>query len=117
MHATCLALPLPYLLCRLARADTWSSKVGAVLMSAGFMQEQPDTDPEEDAAAEQEGTKLQTRRSTRAVKKVKTFAEEFISSETPTASPGSGDAFRRPHLCIDAPRETNISSAQTSCLS
>ena len=69
-----------------------ASRACAVHMSADSLQEQPDTDPEEDAATEHEGAKLQTRRSTRAVKKVKTFAEEFISSETPTASPGNGDS-------------------------
>lgn len=67
---------------------------------AAAMQEQADTDPEEDGATEQEGAKLQTRRSTRAVKKVKTFAEEFISSETPTASPGNGDASPHPNISV-----------------
>ena len=75
-------------------------KVGAMPIIAAAMQEQPDTDPEEDGATEQEGAKLQTRRSTRAVKKVKTFAEEFISSETPTASPGNGDASPHPNISV-----------------
>jgi len=59
---------------------------GGFQLCESALQDQQDTDPEQEEDGGKEGGGLGRRRSSRAVKKVKTFADEFITGETAAKS-------------------------------